>query len=305
MISKRLLALLGIAVTAAVACVPSDEALPTGSAEFTLFTKDDDLYLPVTRFVDRRRRWDVRIDRIRGSFKTVTIGQVGVPEQCSYRGRGALSNLIFDLSRGNTQTFNGIQPGLCPDVGIVFGAPDSATTLGAGMTVADLADMVVAPTSHVIIEGTATPRAAPGDDPTPPYRLLLRFDTARTTTTWGGCRDSESRRGVTIVPEQRQRADMLFRPQAIFREIIAPTANLRFEPLALADDDGNRDGIVTMDELDDITLASVRQIAGSQTYVLPDGVQAGSLGDYVRAQLRFVFQFNGAGICNGNPAGVE
>lgn len=296
---------LAFVLLAAAACVPADGALPTGSVEFTIFSKDADQFLRAERFADRSRRWSVRIDRVVASFKTVTIGEVGVPERCSYRGRGARSNVIFDMARGNIQTFNGIQPGECPDVGIVFGVPDLGTTLGAGMTIDDIAAMLVGPASHFIIEASATPAPRPSDDPTFPYRVFLRFDTARTTSTYGGCRDTK--RGVRVLPEAREHSDMIFRAEALFREIISPGGNLRFEPFATADDDGNRDRVVTMEELDRMPLATARAVAGvsDSFYLLPDGVIAGSMGDFVRAQMRFVFQFNDGGVCNGNPPGVE
>jgi hypothetical protein len=299
------IALTALALAVVASCVPADGALPTGSAEFTIFSKDEDQFIRADRFADRSRRWDLRIDRLIASFKTITIGEVGVPERCSYRGRGARGNVIFDLARGNIQTFNGIQPGDCPDVGIVFGLPDLGTTLGAGMTIDDIGAMLVSPSSHFILEASATPAPRPNDDPTLPYRIFLRFDTARTTTTYGGCRDTK--RGVRILPEAREHSDMIFRAEALFREIISPGGNLRLEPFAAADDDANGDHVITMEELDRQSLATTRRVAGvgDSSYVLPDGVLSGSLGDFVRAQLRFVFQFNDGGVCNGNPPGVE
>ncbi len=287
-----------------VACVPADEAIPTGSAQFTIFAKDEDLFLSHERFVALGQGWDIEIERAMVSFKTMTIGKVGVADQCSYRGRGARNNVLFDLSRGNVQTFNGIQPGDCPDVGLVLGIPDLATTLGEGTTVADIGAMVAAPASHFIIAGRAipaTPRFA-GDRPSEPYRFYLRFDPARTTTSYGGCRDTM--RGVHIVPEERQRANVTFNPAAIFRQAIAPGVPLDFRPFARADIDSNDDKLVTMDELDQVKLSSVRQ-GFSQLYVLPDGQLDGTFGDFVRAQLRFVFQYGESGVCNGNPPGVQ
>lgn len=298
-------ALLGASLLAA-ACVPTDEALPTGSAEFTIYAKDDELYVPADNLGSFGRRWNVRFDRIRMSFKTVTIGQVGVPEQCSYRGRGARSNVIFDLSRGNIQTFNGLGAGDCPDVGVVLGLPDLATTLGAGMTVDDIGAMLAPPASHVIVEGRATP-ADPGDVATQPYSFLLRFDTARSATTFGGCRSQVLRRGVRIVPEQRQHERITFNPFPLL--FLKNGSQATFEHLAAADDDGNRDGIVTMEELDQMTLERCRQVVGStfdrSICTLRDNVTTGTVGDLVRDHLRDVIRYNDVGPCNGNPPGVE
>lgn len=289
----------------AVACVPTDEALPTGSAEFTIYAKDDELYVPADNMSSFGRRWNVRFDRIRMSFKTVTIGQVGVPEQCSYRGRGARSNVIFDLSRGNIQTFNGLGAGDCPDVGVVLGLPDLATTLGAGMTVDDIAAMLAPPASHVIVEGRATP-VDPGDAATQPYSFVFRFDTERSTTTFGGCRSQVFRRGVRIVPEQRQNERITFNPFPLL--FLKNGSGATFEHLAAADDDGNRDGIVTMEELDAMTLERCRQVIGTfdrNNCTLRENVREGTVGDLVRDHLRDVIRYNDVGPCNGNPPGVE
>jgi len=301
------LALLGGALFA-VACVPTDEALPTGSAEFTIYAKDDELYVPAEDTdISFRRRWNVRFDRIRMSFKTVTIGQVGVPEQCSYRGRGARSNVIFDLSRGIVQTFNGLGAGDCPDVGVVLGLPDLATTLGAGMTVDDIAAMLAPPASHVIVEGRAIP-ANPDDVSTQPYSFVFRFDTERSVTTFGGCRSQVFRRGVRIVPEQRQNERITFNPFPLL--FLKNGSRATFEHLAAADEDGNRDGIVTMDELDQMTLDRCRDVLGEprgsrNVCTLRENVATGTVGDLVRDHLRDVIRYNDVGPCNGNPPGVE
>lgn len=296
--------LLALALLTAAACVPADGALPTGSAEFTIFTKDEELFIPAERLTRRLRNWNVHFERIRVSFKTMTIGKVGVPEQCSYRGRGARSNVIFDLSRGNIQTFNGIQPGDCPDVGIVFGLPDLATTLGEGMTVDDIGAMLAPPASHVIIEGRATPKD-PDDEITRPYRFLLRFDPERTTTTFGGCRSEVFRRGVRILPEQRQQARVTFNPVAVLHLGIGGSPS--FEHFAIADDEGNGDGIVTLEELDRLTIQRCREIAlgVSDACLFKERERTGTFGDFVRDQLRDTMRFNDVGPCNGNPPGVE
>jgi len=296
---------LALALALLSACVPADESLPTGSAEFTILTPPTDNVFRDIEFADYyssdQRAWDVAVDRTLLSFKTITIGAIGVPDKCAYRGRGARSNVVFDPALGNVQSFNGILPGLCPDVGIVLGAPDASTFLADGVTTADAAALLAPPAAHVIVTATATPSAR-GRRDTAAYKLVLRFDD-RAGTTWGGCRD-DGVRGVRIEPEARQSALMRFRPEALFREAISATAQLRFQPLADADEQGNRDQVITMVELDAVPLSTVRR-RYSSFYVLPDGKTGGTLGDFVRAQLRFVFTYGERGLCSGNPPGVQ
>jgi len=289
---------------ALVACVPADEALPTGSVEFTIFAREPETFFSAGAFVDRfvtsRRSWDVRIDRVLLSLKTMTIGSIENPDQCSYRGRGARSNVVFEPERGNVQTFNGIMPGPCPDVGIVLGPPDARTFLARGVTPADYAALVASPASHVIVAATATPAST--DVEARAYRLFLRFDAERSSTTYGGCRVAQ--KGVVVQAEARAQETVAFSARALFRDAFTTFANLRFQPFADADDDGNADGIITMDELDAVRLATVRATYSSG-YVLPDGRLAGTFGDYVRSQLRFTFEYGDGGLCTGNPPGVE
>ena len=133
--SFSMFATLGL-VLAAAACVPADEALPLGSAQFTVTGRGSPRVLSEDLVVDE---WSIHVDRFLIAFHTMTIVNLTDSGQCAYRGRGAQTNVVFDGTEGSVvQAFNGIQPGDCTDVGMRLGPPDDFTTVGEGATPADL-----------------------------------------------------------------------------------------------------------------------------------------------------------------------
>jgi hypothetical protein len=242
----------------------------------------------------------------------MTIVNLTNSDQCAYRGRGAQANVVFDGATGSVvQAFNGIRSGDCPDVGMRLGPPDDLTVLGEGVSHADLLTLLTGRPAHALLEATATRVARPRFDPFDPddeevledevIHVSLRFDTERAASSFGACRDAI--RGTKIRPQARYAVFVALAAEAFFRDAISASARLRFSPFADADQLGNNDGTVTMEELDDLPLASAR-IYG-QFYQLPDGSTRGSFGDYVRAQLMFAVKFGDGGLCNGIEPGTE
>ena len=287
------------AVTLSAACVPADEAIGLGSVQFT-FTASKGTLEGLTE-VETWDRWSIDFDRVVLGFKTMTIGQIGVADVCSYRGRGAVTDVVFDPRVGLVQTFNGIQPVVCPDVGIIFGAPSDTTTLGNGVGSQDLVDLASGLPAHAIVEATVTQADRSSNRRDTTLRILLRFDSLRTATRFGGCRAAA--RGVRIIEGGRDQASVRFAAEHLFRDAISPTARLRVRPFAQADREGNDDGIVTMAELDALPLS---QIFDASTYQLPNGTRSGSFGDYIRVLFRFSIMFRtDEGLCVGNEPGSE
>jgi len=286
------------------ACVPADESLPVGSVEFRFHVREASLLISSSRFNDVDP-WDVTVDRTLLSFKTMTIGQIGIPDKCAYRGRGARANVVFDPLHGLAQTFNGIEAGLCPDIGIVLGPPDREVALGENVTVADLSLLDGGRPANALVLATARPGAR-SRKPDAFYRLELRFDAERSSSTFGGCRRVQrgvEERGVRVVPLERQHETVAFSAAVLLRDAISPTARLRLSPFVDADQTfGNDDHVITMEELDAVPLSYLRTRYTS-FYVLPDGQRLGSLGDFVRSQFRFAFEYGDGGFCLGNPPG--
>ncbi|HVH46474.1 MAG TPA: hypothetical protein VM925_29230 [Labilithrix sp.] len=289
-----------IGALAAGGCVPADEAVGLGSVEFT-FTVSTRTELGL--LADETDGWAVVFDRIVLGFKTMTIGKVGVDDVCSYRGRGESADVVFDPRLGLVQTFNGIEPVACPDVGVIFTPPGASTTLGNGVTSKDLVELASGSPAHAIIEATATEDVHFRASRKPrTLRIALRFDTERTPSRFGGCRDSA--RGVRIVAGTREEGRVLFAAERLFRNAIAPNAGLRVFPFNDADERSDGDGVVTMDDLDMMPLGSARRRGGE--YLLPDDAPHDSFGDFVRFLFRQTLLFGTEdGLCIGNAPGDE
>jgi hypothetical protein len=295
--------LAGCTCLLAMACVPADEALPLGSAEFTITARGSPRTL-LTREAPagggRIDTWSIHVDRFLLSFRTMTIVNLAIADQCAYRGRGAATNIVFDGTTGSVvQAFNGIMPGDCPDVGMRLAPPDDHTVPGDGATADDILSLLTGDPAHAMFEATATHEPPPGFPKSTTIKVSLRFDSARTASSFGGCRDAI--RGARIHPEARDAVFVAVAAEAFFRNAISSSAELRFEPFMRADREGNDDGTVTMDELDQLPLDNV----GDASYQLPNGSHAGSFGDYVRAQFMFAVKYGNGGICNGIEPGTE
>jgi hypothetical protein len=281
------------------ACVPADEAVALGSVSFhfgaSKLTTDG---IPADLVVDE---WALTFERVVVGYKTMTIGEIGVPDTCAYRGRGEVTNLVVEPRHGLVQTFNGLKPIDCPDVGLIFGPPDGATVLGDGIRAADLFELATGSPAHAIIDVTAR-QELPSDTKRveQTLRIQLRFATDVTSMRFGGCR--EALRGVRIVANERDEVNVRFAAENLFRDAISSSSHLRVGPFVDADRNGNNDGIVTMDELEALALRRIP----FEFYQLPDRGRNGSLADYVRELFRFTLTFRSEdGLCVGNEPGSE
>jgi hypothetical protein len=275
-----------------VACVPADHALPLGSLEFEM--KASHVTMEGIPFTIVDEGWEIHVQRALFALKTVTIGETKVPDKCSYRGRGELSDVVFDIRYGNTQVFNGLEATDCPDVGFVFAPPSGVTVPGAGATGADLQMLADGDPAHAYIEMTATKN----DEI---YRLALRFETLRTSSRFGGCHTDV--KGITVKSGKRQKSTIAFTVDALFRESSEGNAKIRFQPFITSDVNG--DHFITMQELDTYAIAQLNQDIPNVNYHLQDGSIIGSFGEFVRAQMKFAWFFDADGACVGDEPGTE
>lgn len=310
MIPERLgdLARTGL-VLAFVACVPTDEALGLGSVQFT-FTASTQTKSDVYDTTDHYR---LHFDRVILSLRTMTVGKIGAPDTCSYRGRGAVSNAVFSPlgpAPGLVQTFNGISPVECPDVGAIFSAPTDVTVVDANATSKDLVELAQSGL-HALVDVTATPV----DGFTPPTSIRLRFHPATTATRFGGCRAATGTggvdgRGTRILEGERDEATVFFAAENLFRDALTSRAALRARPFVQADELGDNDGVATMAELDQLPLTAIRE---GEFYRVPTSATSSnvagafpSLGDFVRFLFRYTLLFRSEfGLCSGNEPGTE
>ena len=84
--------LFGAVAFGAAACVPTDEALPLGSAEFTVSARYAE------RSLTTLDGWSLYVERYVFAFRTMTVQNLQDSDQCSYRGRGADANIGDSLS---------------------------------------------------------------------------------------------------------------------------------------------------------------------------------------------------------------
>lgn len=284
---------IAIASLLLAACVPADNALSLGSLEFEMKASHVTMEGIPSNILDEP--WNIRVRRALFSLKTVTIGETKVPDKCSYRGRGELSDVVFDARYGNTQVFNGLEATDCPDVGFVFTPPGGGTTVGAGATGADLVMLADGDPAHAYIEMTATRNEEL-------YLVALRFDTLRTSSRFGGCHAAV--KGVKVLPGKRTKSTIAFTVDALFRDATDGNASLRFQPFRFADK--NHDHTVTMDELDAYPLDQVNKDQnGLTSYHLQSGLPGGTFGDYVRGLMKFAFFFDEDGSCIGDDPGTK
>jgi hypothetical protein len=283
---RRLLAI-PFVLSLAGACVPPDNALALGSVEITVrATAVTRQGVPANI---TRDAWDIRFEKALLSYKSATIGDETEGDTCSYRGQAQRKNAVFDLREGIVQSFNGLLPGVCGDVGAIFGPPDGDTVPVAGATAEDLVDLASGDPAHMLVRAVGTR----GDET---YTVILRFDTARTSSKLAGCRSSG---GVRIKPEARTSSTLLFAGDQLFRDGLSMSARVRFQPFTEADFDG--DHVITMDELDRLPLSTLQIY--SEGYLLgPAG--NGSLGDFVRGQFRFAWLYD-LGSCRAKEPGVD
>lgn len=286
----RVLAPLGLAIGASAACVPADEAVGLGSVQFVIRAS-----VPATG-AGTEDRGTVQVDRVLLGFKTMTMGRVGTSD-CAFRGRAASRDVLFDPRYQLAQTFNGIEPAECPDVGIILGPPTAETSLGPGVMSKDLVDLAMDPPAHAILEATATRYGA---SPTESIRIVLRFDPATTSSRFGSC--GEGQPGLRVTAESRNVIPLRFAADLLFRRGLSESKPLRVAPFFDADADG--DGVVTLEEADGLALT--RASTRPDEYQLPDGTKRGTFGDYLRAAFRFAFRFgDGGGSCLGHEPGFE
>ena len=297
--SRSCLPIVATCVVALVAaCVPADEALPLGAAQFTVTGRGSPRTLSEDRVVDE---WSIHVDRFVLSFRTMTIVNLMDSEQCAYRGRGARTNVVFEGTEGSVvQAFNGLKPGDCPDVGLRLGPPDDESVPGEGATADDLVALASGTPAHALLEATAVRKARPPftlEDET--MHVSLRFDSVRTASSFGGCRDAV--RGARIRPGARYGVFVAVAAEAFFRDAISSSAQLRFTPFADADRRRQR----RRHRHDGRARRHPAGVGGGPFYQLPNGSRSGSFGDYVRAQFMFAVTYGDGGLCNGIVPGTE
>lgn len=274
------------------ACVPPENGLEYGSAEFVITATRETTTGTVSD--DRGDPFTINFERVLLSFDTMTIGRiVGGDDECSFRGRAERSDIVFDPRFGNAQAFNGVKGGGCPDVGIILQPPGSRTEVGAGATVDDLLMLAGGDPAHAYVEAVARNK-------TSSIRVKLRFATSVTSSEFGGC--SGRQRGTRIVPNARTSIAVMFAAERIFGSALSPSAPKYVSPFVAAD--VNADGVVTMEELDGVrTVDAILRVPRAQYNYEVEDKFVPVFGTWVRETFRRAFVYDEVGGCLGNPPG--
>ena len=239
---------------AVAACVPADEALPLGSAEFTVTGRGSPRTLlddastggrstrplsPLVQDDDDREPDELRAVRVPRSWREDERRLRGHGGQ---RGAGLQRHQARRVSRRR-------------DPARPAGRSNRARR---GRDSRDLLALASGRPAHALLEATAVRRRARGQVEEETLHVRLRFDTERSAASFGGCRDAI--RGTRIRPGARMPSSSRSRPRPSFA---MPFRAMRL-PLRRRSSDADRfgddDGTVTMDELD--ALPAGRSRAG-------------------------------------------
>lgn len=298
-----------LAVLAVPACVPADGAFGLGSVQFTIKGSNASSFgFRTVDATDDAKPWELTFDRVILGFRTMTIGKVGDDDRCAFRGRGEKSDIVFDPRQTIVQSFNGIAPANCEDTGVFLSPPGNTTELGPGATARDLFELGdPSQPAHALIDATARH----GEQTFP---LRFKFDTLRTSSRFGGCAGRFEAKGVRVEANRRALASTTFAPENMFQDSLGFGGSFRLNPFVIADEEGDNDGVFTMNDAEALSLTRLRVVLNQRDlgrgniadgYQLPNGTTAGSFADFLRALFRFTFFFKEVGTCIGNEPGTE
>lgn len=272
-----------IALTAigiSVACVPADTRPEPGNLTVTVSPSR-----AVAGGFDTSDGWHITFERV-----LVGIGSVSLSDSC-VRYSDANYDRILDAKRGEAQKL-GILYGLgeC-DVRFRISPPSSDAIVGTGVQEADKTTMrtpgadAYFPRSGISVDITGIAvRAAERKNFHFLFRPRVRFQRCGAAADGGAAPTVKLESGRAITYDIRLEAE------ALFRDDLRPDASsFRFDPFASADKD--RDQWVTLDELKQVPIESIRDAggfeAGSYTYDDDGGLRRGpsltitTLADYV------------------------
>jgi hypothetical protein len=233
---------------------------------------------------------------------------------------------VLDLRQGPDQKLSEhFALGHC-EFGYRLTVPGADALLGAGVTDAYKTLMrtpgsdawVAGDGISAIVEGTAT-RAGASVGFHWQFRGSIRYE---------GCKlvvNGQDFSGTDFTSNQAQTYDIRVELERLFRDDLKSSARLRFDPFAGADAD--RDGLVTLDELDQVPLSELRAVGPYGLEPDPSELDAGgnesdsappmdpdaggahaiaTLADYVYVALfPTVPRFRGEGTCTAMPEPMD
>jgi hypothetical protein len=289
-------------IAALDACVPADDRPTPGKLTLTVSPSP-----AVQNGVVTADGWSVAFERV-----LVGIGNASLGNECARYSDSRYDRLLDVTSKSGQKLSFLYGIGTC-DLGFRVAAPTSDAVLGEGVTEADKTALRTpggdpyVPLGGVAMDVTG---AATRNGVTKRFHLVFR-----PRVRYANCKlEPDAGKAVDLQSNDDETFDIRIEAEAVLRDDVdAATASLRFEPFAAADKDG--DGIVTLDELRAVPIASVRDSGAFEAGIYEFDDDAGifragravtieSLGDYVyELLLPSLPRFRGTGTC-GAGVGV-
>jgi hypothetical protein len=273
---------LGAVIALGAACLPTDTRPAPGSIRLSVISGDP----AVTETVDG---WSIAVDKL-----LVGVGQAGVDFPCNVYANARYDRLL-DARRPEEQKISqSFGLGQCY-FAFAVSSPSAHALLGEGVTRMDFEQMTWKPGDGGPPRGAAPGvpiRGAPGvpiaiearatrGSTTKRIHWMLRPSTGYTRC---GLAGGDEPTAIDLKSDATIEMRMTARGAALFQDGVDPTtAALRFDPVALADDEvGDGDGNVTLDELAGVTLSMARKFGPYRT-TTPAPLL--TLEDYIAVEL--------------------
>jgi hypothetical protein len=289
-------ALAAAGVAALDACVPADDRPTPGKLTLTVSPSP-----AVQNGVVTADGWSVVFERV-----LVGIGRASLGNSCARYSDSSYDRLLDVTTKSNQKLSILYGIGQC-DLRFRVSSPSSDAVLGEGVTEDDKTALrtpggdAYVPLGGIAMDVTG---AATRNGVTKRFHLVFR-----PRVRYADCRlEPDAGQAVDLQSNVDEVFDIRIEAEAVLRDDPdAATASLRFEPFAAADKNG--DGVVTLDELRAVPIASVRDAGSFEAGIYEFDDDAGifragravaieSLGDYVyELLLPSLPRFRGTGTC--------
>jgi hypothetical protein len=254
----------------------------SGTARFTVYGEDFiEQGIAADEFADG---WSARFEKF-----LVVLGDVTIARQGGKTAPGIAQMQLFDLvapGPHDVGTTASIPSGHWDVVGYRIAPLSDDTALHASVG-ADERALVESAVASVVVHGSATKGGVT-------KRFEWSFSPSIAFTKCVAEQDGRQTPGFSLGDGSVEIIELTIHGDHFFYDDLAsPDAELRFDAIARADDDGDADGIVTLAELGGIPLATIADGAygtGSASHV-------DDLGAFVAAQVATLGHYRGDGHC--------
>lgn len=274
-----------LALVVLTACSSSDSD-GEGAVEFTTWGEDYiEEGIPAADVADG---WSIAYDKFLVALSEVTVAEDGAAPVAKM-----VAPRVFDMHAPGEKAvaaFTGLPAKAYTHVTYALSPATEEAELGAGATEADRRTMI---DGHYSVWVSAT--ATKGQTS---KRLSWGFSTSTLNERCKGPLDGKEVDGVVVTNGGTDVVQLTIHGDHLFYDDLqSPDAKLRFDSIAAADADG--DGVVTLEELAAVDLASIPKERGPYGTGSASGIN--DLRAFVEALSRTVGHFRGEGECLARP----